>query len=116
MEHKLFAIYDQKAFAYLPPFTLPRTEMAERTFADCINSDAHAFGKNPADYTLFELGGYDDNKGLITVHETPVVVGTGIEYIQKLTTNSGDSGNGNLDAQHNGPSILPRTQRGDATV
>jgi len=80
MEHKIFAIYDQKAHAYLPPFTLPRVEMAERTFMDCVNSKDHAFGLHPADYTLFELGKYDDEKGKISAHDIPQVIGTGVEY------------------------------------
>jgi len=112
MEHKIFAIYDQKAFAYLPPFTLPRVEMAERTFLDCINSDSHAFGKHPADYTLVELGTYDDLKGLITTHDAPKLVGSGIEYL----TPKEDLSNGNVHALGNGPSIQPGSNSGDPAI
>jgi len=87
MEHKIFSIYDQKAYAYLPPFTLPTAEMAERTFRDCVNSADHAFGKNPADYTLIELGTYDDNKGLISPHEVVRTIGSGIEYVKSHDLN-----------------------------
>ncbi len=112
MEHKIFSIYDQKAYAYLPPFTLPRTEMAERTFHDCVNSPDHAFGRNPADYTLMELGTYDDNKGLITPYEVVRTIGTGIEYVKSpvLKLSAEDHNDGNqipTDAVSNDASILP---------
>jgi len=111
MEHKIFAIYDQKAFAYLPPFTLPRVEMAERTFLDCVNSDNHAFGKHPADYTLVELGTYDDLKGLISPYDAPKLIGSGVEYVQPKETP-----NGNLHALGNGPPIQPGSNSGDPAI
>jgi len=66
MKHLLFSIHDIKAGAYLPPFTLPNKNMAIRTFTDCVNDPNHAFCRNPADYTLFCLGEFDDNDGQIT--------------------------------------------------
>ena len=61
MEHNIFTVFDQKAKAYLPPFFLPRPEMALRVFTDCVNDPTHQFGKHPADYTLLQLGDYDDD-------------------------------------------------------
>ncbi len=90
MEHKIFAIYDQKAEAYLPPFTLPQAAMAQRTFSDCCNSDDHQFGLHPADYTLVELGTYDVQTGQIMPYEVHKSLGIGIEYLrEKSPLNSG---------------------------
>ena len=80
MIHKIFAIHDTQARAYLPPFFLHQTEMAIRTFRDCINSDDHQFGRNPGDYTLFEIGNYDDELGQITNHKEPIMLGNGLKY------------------------------------
>jgi len=107
MEHKIFSIYDQKAYAYLPPFTLPRTEMAERTFQDCVNSPDHAFGRNPADYTLMELGTYDDNKGLITPYELVRTIGTGIEYVKSRNLNPEENTDDDTNAISNVAPIQP---------
>jgi len=107
MEHKIFAIYDQKAYAYLPPFTLPRTEMAERTFQDCVNSPDHAFGRNPADYTLIELGTYDDNKALISPYEVVRTIGTGIEYLKSISLNPEGKTDDNISSISNDAPILP---------
>lgn len=60
MKHNVFAVYDTKANAYLPPFYLPTVGMAVRVFSDCVNSDSHQFGQHPEDYTLFHLGIWDD--------------------------------------------------------
>ena len=48
---------------YLPPFILPETGMAIRTFSDCINSRDHQFSKHPQDYTLFKIANFNDDNG-----------------------------------------------------
>lgn len=58
-----FAIWDEKAKAYLPPFFLPAVGVAVRAFSDCVNDPGHAFGRNPHDYTLFQLSAWDDQSG-----------------------------------------------------
>lgn len=80
MKHEIFAVYDSKAAAYLPPFIMHKDEMAIRVFADCINDNGHQFGKNPADYTLFNIGDYDDNNGTVK-HQTKISLGNGIEFV-----------------------------------
>ena len=74
MIHKIFTIHDSKAQAFLPPFILPRAEMAERTFGDCINSADHQFGQHPDDYTLFELGAFDDEDASYVTHPSPFLI------------------------------------------
>lgn len=80
MKLKIFAIYDDKACAYLPPFFLPTKNMAIRAFGDCANDPKHQFGSNPADYTLFELGEFDDTLGHITVGKTNRSHGTALDH------------------------------------
>jgi len=81
MLHKIFCIHDAKASAYLPPFILPRAEMAQRTFGDCINSSDHQFGAHPEDYTLFVLGVWDDETAQYQL-DTPKSLGNGVEYVR----------------------------------
>jgi len=82
MKLKIFAVYDEAAAAYLPPFFLPQVKMAQRAFGDCANDPKHQFGANPADYTLFELGEYDDWDGEITTLPTQKNLGKALIYIQ----------------------------------
>ena len=77
----IFSVYDQKAEAYLPPFFIPNAAMAQRTFSEAVNSPSHQFGKHPADYTLIELGTFDDGKATIHPHEIAKTVCTGLECI-----------------------------------
>ena len=92
MEHKIFSIYDQKADAYLPPFTLPQRAMAERTFFDCVTSKDHAFCAHPGDYTLCELGEFSDKTAKITPYEVPKTLGTGIEFVKPVTHEGNSDG------------------------
>jgi len=108
MEHLLFSIYDEKAHAYLPPFTLPRSDMAIRTFADCVNSDQHAFGKHPGDYTLYELGVFDDTTATITPHAVRTNLGVGLNYKQQ------EPAHGNLQPISNDAPILPGASSGNS--
>lgn len=79
MIHKMFSIFDSAAEAYLPPFALPTEGMAVRTFTDCVNSEKHQFGVNPGDYTLFELGTFDDGKGVFDALPACLKVCNGLE-------------------------------------
>lgn len=77
----IFTIHDKKAEAYLPPFFLPQTGMATRTFADCCNDEKHAFSKHPQDYTLMALGTYDDNTAIM-ITTPPESIGNGLDFLK----------------------------------
>ncbi len=82
MELRMFTIHDSKAAAYLPPFVLPEEDMAIRSFADCVNDISHAFYRNPGDYTLFSIGKFDANKGVLLPAHT-VSLGNGVDFIKQ---------------------------------
>lgn len=81
MKHKIFSIFDVKASAYLPPFYMPETAMAIRVFSDCVNSKDHQFGKHPGDYTLFEVGTWDDAVCVISCKPSAGKVVNGLEVV-----------------------------------
>lgn len=81
MLNKIFTIFDQKAKAHLPIFMLPTEGMATRTFADCINKPGHQFNAHPADYTLLEIGAFDDETGKVTSLDVSKSYGTGVEFV-----------------------------------
>lgn len=78
MRQRIFAIFDEKAKAFLPPFFLPEVAMAVRTFGDCVNDPAHAFGRHPADYTLFSFGVFDQLHGKFEVAPAMELVANGV--------------------------------------
>lgn len=81
----IFTIYDEKAEQFLPPFALPQKGMASRTFQDCVNDTSHAFGRNPADYTLFQSGEFCSDTGLLKGLDAKQSLGNGVEFITPLT-------------------------------
>ena len=69
----IFSIYDEKANAYLPPFYLPNEQMAIRAIQDCVADTEHNFHKHAEDYTLFNIGTFDDQNAEIFSQKTPLV-------------------------------------------
>lgn len=63
---KVFGVYDLKALAYLQPFFSQSTGAAIRAFEDVVNDGNSPIAKHPGDYQLFELGTFDDTKGLLS--------------------------------------------------
>jgi len=98
MIYNVYSIFDSKAEAYLPPFILPKKAMALRTFSDCVNSDTHQFGANPADYTLFELGTFNDENGQFLLHRSVISCGNGLEFRLPDHPISPEIGNGKANS------------------
>jgi len=81
MLQKLFAIYDSKAESFTNPVYLNSTGLAVRTFSDSVQDPESQFAKHPADYTLFELGTYDDQTAEFKLLSTPKSLFIAIEFI-----------------------------------
>lgn len=77
----MFTVYDSKARAYLPPFFMQSKGAAIRSFDDSVNDPASAFHKHPEDYTLMELGTYDDSKAEFDLLEAHDALGCAIEFL-----------------------------------
>lgn len=76
----IFTVFDSKAEAYLPPFYMGTKAQAVRAFTDSANDPNHAFHKHPDDYTLFNLGKFDDATAQVHMLKTPVSMGLALEF------------------------------------
>lgn len=65
MNTELFAVYDAAARRYLDPFCGPTVEFALRGFREACMKDGHQFQKFPEDYTLFHVGSFDIEDGVL---------------------------------------------------
>lgn len=63
---QMLCVYDSKAGAHSTPFFTATLGLARRAFSDAANMPDHPVGKNPADYTLFLLGTWDDQTAVLT--------------------------------------------------
>lgn len=70
----MYSVYDTKSQHFSPPFFQVNEIMATRAFARAANdpaSDIHAF---PDDFTLYQVGTFDDNNANIDACLPPVLV------------------------------------------
>ncbi len=84
MTNKIFTVYDSKAEAYTTPFFSQTTATAIRAFTQAANEVDHDFNRYAADYTLFELGLWDDQTADITTHITLINLGTAITFKKEI--------------------------------
>lgn len=63
---RIYAVLDCKAEAYLQPIFAPTNAVAKRIFIEAALDQNHNFHKYAADYTLFEIGKFDEETANIT--------------------------------------------------
>lgn len=79
---KVFSVFDSKAKLFSHPFYCLNSGVAVRSFEQAVNDSNGDFGRWPSDYTLFELGEFDDDTGFISCHSTPVSLGLAVEFVR----------------------------------
>lgn len=67
----VFSVFDSKVEAYLEPMYYLTEAEAERAFRNACIQQEHPFCHNAEDYTLFQLGDFDDNTGMLAPFTTP---------------------------------------------
>lgn len=79
MKLTLCTVKDRAADAYGRPMFVPSTGIAIRSFADEINRQAedNQMYNHSDDFDLYELGEFDDNTGLFSLHEQPKLLTLG---------------------------------------
>jgi len=77
---KILSVFDSKVQAYSTPFFMRTRAEALRGWQEVVNDPSTAFNKHPEDYTLFELGEFNEDTGAIKPLETPNPIGKAIEY------------------------------------
>ena len=80
MKLKVFSIYDSKAEAYLQPIYALATGAALRSFEAAANDEGHDFHRFAGDYTLFEIGTFDQHSGLLEILKAPINLGTALQF------------------------------------
>lgn len=80
MKYKVFTVHDSKAEAYLKPFLMRTKGEAIRAMQELANDQKHDFAKYSEDYTLFEIGTYDDETGTYEMLKSKLSLGNGIEF------------------------------------
>jgi len=77
----IFSVHDSKAQAYLPPFYMRTKGEALRAFETTVKDTNTQFNKYPSDYTLVELGSFDEATGVIETWDKPIILENASVYL-----------------------------------
>lgn len=88
---KVFGIFDSKVSAWLPPFMMKHVGDAERAIVSHVNDPQHNFSKYADDFTLFELGSWDDSNAKYSLHSTPHSIGLLLQYKREASKPQADA-------------------------
>lgn len=76
----VFAIYDRQGDFYSNPFFIPHVGLARRTFGEMARDPDSQVGRYPADFSLYELGTFDNVSCKFTLGQ-PLFVCTAISTL-----------------------------------
>lgn len=79
----VFSVYDSKAQAFLTPFFERNSLTAARAFAKAANTEGHNFKEHGSDYTLFHIGTWDEETGIIEASNAKTSLGTALEHLEQ---------------------------------
>jgi len=82
MKLKMFSVFDSKVGAFMNPFFVRSTAEAIRVFSDAVSNPQQGFCKHPEDYTLFEIGSWDDQTAAIDHLDTPHSLGLAVQFVK----------------------------------
>lgn len=92
MISKVFAVRDTKAENYFAPWFFIQPGQALRQFSDLVNDDSTMLARHPADYSLYEVGEWDDLAGLLSAVNPPKFLCCGSDFkvkpLQGVTVNT----------------------------
>ena len=77
---KMYCINDSKVEAFLHPFFVNAKGEAIRGFTELANDPKTNIGKYASDFTLFELGEFDNATAKFVLHSTPISIGLALEF------------------------------------
>lgn len=75
---KVYSVYDSKAEAFKPPFVAVSRGVAVRMIRAAAMDEATELHKFGADFTLFEIGEFDERTGRVEHLEAFVNLGTAL--------------------------------------
>ena len=80
MTLKVYTVYDSKVGAYLNPFFMKSNGECLRAWHEVCNDPQSNISKYPSDFTLFEIGEWDDSTGEFSMYTAKQPLGTALEY------------------------------------
>lgn len=79
-----YAVYDSKACAFLAPFFAAANGLAIRMFSDAANDPSTTLHKHPSDFNLYQIGTFDDSKGILKSEVPAIDLGRASSYLEPV--------------------------------
>lgn len=86
MKETMFSVFDHKAMTFSPPIVETNRATAIRAYEHAHVQEGSAMRKNPEDYSLFEVGQFNPENGVITPCEAQMVI-TSVDVMRGLLGN-----------------------------
>lgn len=84
MRWKLMSVWDAAVENYSPPYCVRAIGEALRSFTQEANNPKSRISQSPKDYTLFQLGEFDDERGEVAMLAAPRRLLSGHEVSQTV--------------------------------
>lgn len=75
IKHKVFVLKDEKSETYGYPVVSQSTGVFLRDLSDRARDGQSMFSKHPMDFSIFEIGEYDPDKGTLIPRESKICHG-----------------------------------------
>lgn len=72
--YKVYNVWDEGVKVFTSSFNAINDGQAKRVVEDDVNRQGHPFNAHTGQFTLFEIGDYDETKGLHIPYKTPIEV------------------------------------------
>ena len=98
----LFTVHDSKTEAFIQPYYALTVAAGLRMFETAANDDNQNFHRHAGDYTLFELGTFDQDSAKFDLHHTPINHGLALQHLHEpVLANAHADGGESKDAEGN---------------
>jgi len=77
----IYSVFDAATNAYLQPMYALSKGQIIRGITEAVNDPKHDFHKYARDYTLFELGTFDDSCAMFKLLPSPKSLGVLVEFL-----------------------------------
>lgn len=84
MKIGFFAIFDLQVKTFMRPWLARTFGEAERVFGDAVRDPKGELGQHAGDYSLFKLGEFDDETGLLVAEPAPLHCQNATAYVEVL--------------------------------
>lgn len=78
---RVYSVYDSKAQASVFQYFADTRGIAMRGFIDQCEKDGTMYAKHPGDFSLFEVGEFDETTQLVKGYDAVVNLGSALEFV-----------------------------------